>query len=139
MKAEENEITFHCFIFFLFPKKKKTNSKIYMCHLWWCYSWFKLFTFWSGRQITGWRLLMMIKWNRKDIEQIIDISHRSIVRHLKTLWHVNCYDVCVPCDLTETNVMACIFICNSLLKHKRKPLKRMTTSKEKWIIYNNAG
>ncbi|XP_011062195.1 PREDICTED: histone-lysine N-methyltransferase SETMAR-like [Acromyrmex echinatior] len=48
------------------------------------------------------------------------------------------FDVWVPHDLTEKNLMDRISICDSLYKRNEKTfLKQVVTGDEKWIIYNN--
>lgn len=75
----------------------------------------------------------------RDIAEVLHISHMSVVRHLKTLGYVNRYDVWVPHNLTEKNLIDRISICYSLLKRNRNNpfLKRTITGDEKWIVYNN--
>jgi len=52
----------------------------------------------------------------RDIAEIVHISHMSVIRHLKTLGYINRYDVWVPYNLTEKNLMDRIPICDSLFK-----------------------
>ncbi|XP_018366071.1 PREDICTED: histone-lysine N-methyltransferase SETMAR-like [Trachymyrmex cornetzi] len=75
----------------------------------------------------------------RDIAEILHISHMSVVRHLETLGYVNRYDVWVPHDLTERNLMDRISVSDSLLKRNENDpfLERTITGDEKWIVYNN--
>jgi len=52
---------------------------------------------------------------------------------------MNRYDVWVPHNLTEKNLMDHISICDSLLKcNENDPfLKQIITGDEKWIVYIN--
>jgi len=87
------------------------------------------------------QILTLIKNNlhfhytTRDIVEILHISHMSVIRHLKTLE----YDVWMPHNLTEKNLMDRISICDSLLKRNENDpfLKRIISSEEKWIVYIN--
>lgn len=75
----------------------------------------------------------------RDIAEILYISHMNAVRHLEILGYVNRYDVWVPHNLMEKNLMDRISISNSLLKRNENDpfFKRTITGDEKWIVYNN--
>lgn len=75
----------------------------------------------------------------RSIAAKIQISPMSVVRHLRKLNYVNCYDVFIPRQLTEGQLKNRLSICKSLLlRHTKEPfLKRIITGDEKWIAYNN--
>jgi len=89
------------------------------------------------------QILILIENNprhtTRDIAEKLHISRMSVIRHLKTLGYINRYDVWVPHNLTEKNLMDRISICDSLLKrNENNPfLKRIITGDEKWIVYIN--
>jgi len=55
------------------------------------------------------------------------------------LGYINRFDVWVPHDLMEKNLMDRISICDSLYKRNKETpfLKQVVTGDKKWIIYNN--
>jgi len=63
----------------------------------------------------------------------------SVIRHLKTLGYINCYDVWMPHNLAEKNLMDRISNCDSLFKRNENDpfLKRIISGEEKWIVYIN--
>lgn len=63
--------------------------------------------------------------------------YKHFVRHLKTLGQMNHYGVWMSHDLMKINLMDCISIYNSLLKHKSEPFFKMNNHNEKWLAYNN--
>jgi len=67
------------------------------------------------------------------------MSKSTIHEHFVKLGYINRFDVWVPHDLTEKNVMDLISICNSLYKRNEETpfLKQVVTGDEKQIIYNN--
>jgi len=69
------------------------------------------------------------------------MSKSTIYEHFVKLGYINCFDVWVPHDLTEKNLMdrISISIRDSLYKRNEKTpfLKQVVTGDEKWIIYNN--
>ncbi|CAK9798994.1 Histone-lysine N-methyltransferase SETMAR [Anthophora plagiata] len=75
----------------------------------------------------------------RHIAEIAHISHTTVVTRLKALGFVSRYDVWVPHDLTEKNLMDRISISDSLLRRNENDpfLKRLITGDEKWILYNN--
>ena len=75
----------------------------------------------------------------RHIAEIAHISHTTVVTRLKALGFVSRYDVWVPHDLTEKNLMDRISISDSLLRrNKNDPFfKRLITGDEKWVLYNN--
>ena len=75
----------------------------------------------------------------RQIAERAHISHTTVVTRLKALGFVRRYDVWVPHDLTEKNLMDRISISDSLLRrNKNDPFfKRLITGDEKWVLYNN--
>ena len=67
------------------------------------------------------------------------MSKATIHEHFVKLDYINRFDVWVPHDLTEKNLMDRISICDSLYKRNKETpfLKQVVTGNEKWIIYNN--
>ena len=63
----------------------------------------------------------------------------SVGRHLKKLGYINRYDVWIPHNLNEKQLMIRVSICSSLLiRNKNDPfLKRTITGDEKWVVFNN--
>jgi len=94
----------------------------------------------------GLQSLMMIKYltliennprhTTRDIAEILHIFHVSVIRHLKTLGYINRYDVWVPHNLTEKNLMDRISICDFLLKRNENDpfLKRIITGDENGLF-----
>jgi len=80
-------------------------------------------------------------YTTQEIAEIIDISQKTVVNHLYTLGYVSWYDIRVPYNLNDKNLMNRISICDLLLKrNKNCPFfKWMITGDEKWIMnsYNN--
>jgi len=63
------------------------------------------------------------------------MSKSTIHEHFVKLDYINRFDVWVPHDLTEKNLMDRISICDSI--NATTPfLKQVVTGDEKWIIYN---
>jgi len=75
----------------------------------------------------------------REIAETIDISQKTVVNHLHTLGYVSRYDIRVPYNLSDKNLMDRISICDLLLKRNENCpfFKWMITGDEKWIIYNN--
>ncbi|XP_017796120.1 PREDICTED: histone-lysine N-methyltransferase SETMAR-like [Habropoda laboriosa] len=71
--------------------------------------------------------------------EMLNISKSTIHKHFVKLGYVNRFDVWVPHDLTEKNLMDRISICDSVYKRNEETpfLKQLVTGDEKWIIYNN--
>jgi len=65
------------------------------------------------------------------------MSKSTIHEHFVKLGYINCFDVWIPRDLTEKNLMDRISICDSLYATRRPFLKQVVTGDKKWIIYNN--
>ncbi|XP_026830642.1 histone-lysine N-methyltransferase SETMAR-like [Ooceraea biroi] len=78
-------------------------------------------------------------YTTRDIAQIVSVSQKTVVNRSDTLGYVSRFDVWVPHNLTENNLMDRISICDSLLKrNENNPfLKRIVTGDEKWIVYKN--
>lgn len=70
---------------------------------------------------------------------ILEVSHGSIVSHLKKLGYVSRADIWVPHQLTERNLQQRMEVCDLLFeKNKNHPfLHAIVTGDEKWIIYDN--
>lgn len=53
--------------------------------------------------------------------------------------YVKKFDIWIPYELSEKNLMDRIEICESLLRQNKSEsfLKRLVTGDEKWVIYNN--
>jgi len=83
-------------------------------------------------------------WSRithaiRKLAEILNMSKSTIHEHFVKLGYINRFDVWVPHDLTEKNLMDRISICNLLYKCNEETsfLKQVVTGDEKWIIYNN--
>jgi len=65
------------------------------------------------------------------------MSKSTIHEHF-VLGYINRFNVWVPHDLMEKNLMDRISICDSLYKRNEETpfLKQVVTGDEKWIIYN---
>ncbi|CAK9834554.1 Histone-lysine N-methyltransferase SETMAR [Anthophora retusa] len=74
-----------------------------------------------------------------EIAKELNISHTSVLDHLRKAGYTKKLDVWVPHELTQKNLLDRISICESLLnRNKVDPfLKRMVTGDEKWITYDN--
>jgi len=79
-------------------------------------------------------------YTTREIAEIIDVSQKTVVNHLHTLGYVSRYDIWVPHNLCDKNLMDRISICDLLLKRNENCpfLKWMITGDEKWIVYNNS-
>jgi len=55
-------------------------------------------------------------YTTREIAEIIDVSQKTVVNHLHTLCYVSRYDIWVPNNLSDKNLMDCISICDLLLK-----------------------
>ncbi|XP_018055291.1 PREDICTED: histone-lysine N-methyltransferase SETMAR-like [Atta colombica] len=73
------------------------------------------------------------------LAEMLNMSKSTIHEHFMKLGYINRFDVWVPQDLTEKNLMDRISICDSLYKRNEKTsfLKQVVMRDEKWIIYNN--
>ena len=69
----------------------------------------------------------------------LNIDDKTVLNHLLKTGYQKKLDTWIPHKLTVKNLMDRVFICESLLKRNEiEPfLKRMITSDEKWITYNN--
>uniref|UniRef100_D3TLF6 Mariner transposase n=1 Tax=Glossina morsitans morsitans TaxID=37546 RepID=D3TLF6_GLOMM len=74
-----------------------------------------------------------------DIAIDLNISHQTVLNHLEKAGYKKKLDVWVVRDLTRKNLLDRISICESLLKHNELDplLKRLITSGEKWITFDN--
>ncbi|GFT63303.1 histone-lysine N-methyltransferase SETMAR [Trichonephila clavipes] len=77
--------------------------------------------------------------NSRSITQELKIDHKTILNHLREVVLKRKLDVWVPHQLTPTNMMDRISICEALVKwNETDPfLKRMVTGDEKWVPYDN--
>ncbi|XP_012061365.1 PREDICTED: histone-lysine N-methyltransferase SETMAR-like [Atta cephalotes] len=75
----------------------------------------------------------------RKLAEMLNMSKSTIHEHFVKLGYINRFDVWVPHDLTEKNLMDRISICDSLYKCNGETpfLKQVVTRDEKWIIYNN--
>ena len=74
-----------------------------------------------------------------DVATELNIDHKTVLNHLHKIGYQKNLDTWVPHELTVKNLMNRVSICDSLLKRNEiEPfLKRMITSDEKWIKYDN--
>lgn len=79
------------------------------------------------------------RYTVRDLAEILKISKTTVHEHLVKLKYVNRYDVWVPHNLTEKNLIDRISICDLLYKRNENVpfLKQIVTGDEKWVIYNN--
>jgi len=79
------------------------------------------------------------RYSTRKLAEMLNMSKSTIHEHFVKLGYINHFDVWVPYDLTEKNLMDRISICDSLYKHNEETLflKQVVTGDEKWIIYNN--
>jgi len=70
---------------------------------------------------------------------MLNMSKSTIHNHFVKLGYINCFDVWIPHDLTEKNLMDRISICDSFYKRNEETpfLKQVVTRDKKWTIYNN--
>ncbi|KAG5325309.1 SETMR methyltransferase, partial [Pseudoatta argentina] len=159
---EENKVYFRYLMLFYFRKKNAAQTAKKICAIYGngivaestARKWFARFKSGnfdledrkrSGRPVVvnDDQIVTLIENNprhtTRDIAEILHISHMSVVRHLETLGYVNRYDVWVPHDLTERNLMDRISVSDSLLKRNENDpfLERTIIGDEKWIVYNN--
>jgi len=75
----------------------------------------------------------------RKLAEMLNMSKSIIHEHFVKLGYINCFNVWVPHDLTEKNLMDLISVCDSLYKRNEETpfLKQVVTGDEKWIIYNN--
>ena len=74
-----------------------------------------------------------------SIAQELNIAQKTVWNHLNKAGYKKKLDVWVQHELMQKNLMDRISICESLLnRNKINPfLKRMVTSDEKWVTYDN--
>ncbi|KOX74646.1 Histone-lysine N-methyltransferase SETMAR [Melipona quadrifasciata] len=79
------------------------------------------------------------RYTTRKLAEMLNMSKSTIHEHFVKLGYINRFDIWVPHDLTEKNLMDCISICDSLYKRNEETpfLKQVVTEDEKWIIYNN--
>jgi len=58
------------------------------------------------------------RYRTRKLIEILNMSKSTIYEHFVKLGYINRFDVWVPHDLTEKNLMNRIFICDSLYKRK---------------------
>ncbi|CAK9818783.1 Histone-lysine N-methyltransferase SETMAR [Anthophora plagiata] len=75
----------------------------------------------------------------REIADALNIPRTTIHEHLTKLGYVNRYEVWVPHQLTESNLLNRISTCDLLIqRNKREPfLKKLITGDESWILYDN--
>jgi len=74
----------------------------------------------------------------RKLAEMLNMSKSTIHEYFVKLGYINRFDVWVPHDLTEKNLMDRISICDSLYKcNEEIPFLQIVTGDEKWIIYNN--
>ena len=75
----------------------------------------------------------------REIADALNIPRTTIHGHLTKLGYVNRYDVWVPHQLTESNLLNRISTCDLLIqRNKTEPfLKKLITGDESWILYDN--
>ena len=78
-------------------------------------------------------------YTTQEIGNILKISKSSVENHLHHLGYVNHFDVWVPRNLSQKNLLDHISTCVSLLKcNENVPfLKQIVMGDEKWLLYNN--
>jgi len=74
-----------------------------------------------------------------EIARELSIDHKTVLNHLHKVGYKKKLDVWVPHELSVRNMMDRINICDTLLKRNeiKSFLKKMITSDEKWITYDN--
>ncbi|RLU19787.1 hypothetical protein DMN91_008346 [Ooceraea biroi] len=79
------------------------------------------------------------RYTTRELAEILKISKTTVHDHVVKLGYVSRYDVWVPHNVAEKNLMDRISICDSLYKRNENVpfLKQLVTGDEKWIIYNN--
>ncbi|XP_035737739.1 histone-lysine N-methyltransferase SETMAR-like [Vespa mandarinia] len=85
---------------------------------------------------------MLVENSRYGVREIVDainIPRITVHNHLIKMGYVNRYEVWVPRQLIETDLMNRVSTCNLLLQqHEKNPfLKRLITGDETWILYQN--
>ena len=73
----------------------------------------------------------------RNLAEMLNMS-KSTHEHFVKFSYINRFDVWIPHDLTEKNLMDRISICDSFYKRNEETpfLKQVVTGDEKWIIYN---
>jgi len=79
------------------------------------------------------------RYTTREIAETLKIQHSTVHDHLKKLGYASKLDMWVPHELKEVHFTARINICDMLIKRQENDpfLKRLITSDEKWIVYNN--
>jgi len=159
---EQNKQYFRCLMLFYFCKGKNTTQiRKEICAMYGedavsecvCQNWFAKFrasdTTCEDRKRSGKPLVDndQIKSLIKSNPQLYDTRDRrdnrhvtkESCKHLHTLGYVSRYDIWVPYNLSDKNLMNRISICDLLLKRNENCpfFKWMITGDEKWIVYNN--
>ena len=78
------------------------------------------------------------RFSVREIADALNIPQTTIHEHLTNLGYVNRYEMWVPHQLTESNLLNRISTCDLLIqRNKREPfLKELITGNESWILYN---
>lgn len=160
---EQNQKYFRCLMLFYFRKgKNATQAKRKIWSIYGenavservCQNWFAKFRSGdtscedlerSGRPsiVDEDQLKTLVENNQhlttREMAERISVSQKTVVNNLRRLGYVCRYDIWVPHELSERNIMDRISICDSLLKRNNVVpfLKRMITGDEKWIVYDN--
>ncbi|CAK9833044.1 Histone-lysine N-methyltransferase SETMAR [Anthophora retusa] len=75
----------------------------------------------------------------RQLAEMVNKSKSTIHDHIVKLGYISRFDVWLPHNLTEKNLLDRISICDSLYKRNEETpfLKQLVTGDEKWIIYKN--
>ena len=75
-------------------------------------------------------------YTTRNIANILSISNSTVYEHLRKNNLVSRYNVWVPHDLNEKNLIDCVSICDSLVKRNQNDpfLKRIITGDEKLVV-----
>ena len=60
------------------------------------------------------------RYTTRELAEMLNMSKSTIHEHFVKLGYINCFDVWVPHDLTEKNLMDRISICDSLYKRNEE-------------------
>lgn len=160
---ESNKLFFRCLMLYYYRKgKNASQTKKKICAVYGkgtvservCQNWFSKFRAGntscednerSGRPsvVDDDQIKTLIEKNprytTREIAEIVNISQKTVVNHLQALGYRSRYDIWVPHNLSEKNLMDRVSICDSLLKRNENVpfLKHMITGDEKWIFYHN--
>jgi len=61
-------------------------------------------------------------YTTRDIAEIIDVSQKTVVNYLYTLGYISRYDIWIPHNLSDKNLIDYISICDLLLKRNENCL-----------------